>query len=272
MRLVLFTIIAALGDALRLPPASAFSVGSSKPLVRRSHPRTLERALTSKAPRFACAYMNQESTRNGGASSYDLAQKVGIALYPIGKPTKYVVSLAVAMTLLLRRDVPTLTFVVGSIANGHLSKVLKQVLNQRRPDGAYQVDPGMPSSHAQSLFYLSTGSSLALCARAANPPVWLPFRTRVAVLGLTTYATLAALWRVAMGYHTLSQILVGAGVGAGAAFAWLAACRFMNPWVSMHVSEPLPASAMWAICIAGAATVGNVDKLFMKFRNREKAD
>jgi dolichyldiphosphatase len=33
--------------------------------------------------------------------------------------------------------------------NALLSKILKRVINQARPAGAQQADPGMPSSHAQ---------------------------------------------------------------------------------------------------------------------------
>lgn len=51
----------------------------------------------------------------------------------------------------LRRDLPTFSFVLGAVLNGVLSKVLKRLLNQKRPEGSEQSDPGMPSSHAQSL-------------------------------------------------------------------------------------------------------------------------
>lgn len=41
-------------------------------------------------------------------------------------------------------------------------KVLKKVLNHERPEGAEKADPGMPSSHAVSLSYLSVYAASAL--------------------------------------------------------------------------------------------------------------
>ena len=49
-------------------------------------------------------------------------------------------------------------------------QVLKVVINESRPAGARSVDPGMPSSHANSLGYF--GSYVALSALANLPLVW----------------------------------------------------------------------------------------------------
>jgi hypothetical protein len=43
-------------------------------------------------------------------------------------------------------------------------QVLKYVFNQSRPEAARKADPGMPSSHANSLAFLSTYVSLASAA------------------------------------------------------------------------------------------------------------
>eukprot|EP00961_Rhodomonas_salina_P100996 1359075-Rhodomonas_salina.3 len=49
--------------------------------------------------------------------------------------------------------------IIGALGNAVLSKVLKKILREERPDGAplnpETKDPGMPSSHAMSLFFLS---------------------------------------------------------------------------------------------------------------------
>ncbi|GJM86563.1 hypothetical protein PR202_ga02432 [Eleusine coracana subsp. coracana] len=45
---------------------------------------------------------------------------------------------------------------LGAIANRLLSKILKKTLNYERPTQALRSDPGMPSSHAQSIFYAAT--------------------------------------------------------------------------------------------------------------------
>lgn len=42
---------------------------------------------------------------------------------------------------------------MGSVLNTVLSVTLKQILNQERPVSALRSGPGMPSSHAQSIFF-----------------------------------------------------------------------------------------------------------------------
>lgn len=76
----------------------------------------------------------------------------------------------VATTLLVRRDCATYLWVFGGILNAALSKVLKRLINESRPAGAKVADPGMPSSHAMSLFFLSV-----FVAAAAQD--WVPPRS-----------------------------------------------------------------------------------------------
>jgi membrane-associated phospholipid phosphatase len=42
---------------------------------------------------------------------------------------------------------------MGSVLNSMLSMVLKRILNQERPVSTLRSDPGMPSSHSQSIFF-----------------------------------------------------------------------------------------------------------------------
>lgn len=58
--------------------------------------------------------------------------------------------------ILGRHDAETIWAVVGSIINSVLSVVLKNILNQERPFPTSRSDPGMPSSHAMSIFYIFT--------------------------------------------------------------------------------------------------------------------
>lgn len=55
--------------------------------------------------------------------------------------------------LLWRHDAEAIWVAMGSIVNALLSVVLKRVLNQERPVAGLKSDPGMPSSHAQSIFF-----------------------------------------------------------------------------------------------------------------------
>ena len=78
--------------------------------------------------------------------------------------TKVFVSGATFLTLMYKRDVQCFSFLAGAISNALLSKILKRLINSSRPKGAQLSDPGMPSSHAQSLFffagYLTSGAVL----------------------------------------------------------------------------------------------------------------
>ena len=55
--------------------------------------------------------------------------------------------------LLWRRDAAALWAAMGSVVNAGLSRILKQMLNQERPVSNLRSDPGMPSSHAQSISF-----------------------------------------------------------------------------------------------------------------------
>ena len=76
--------------------------------------------------------------------------------------TKWIVSGAAAGTLAYRRDLPSALCILGAVLNALLSKILKRLLRRPRPTGAPLADPGMPSSHAQSLFFFAAYLSLAM--------------------------------------------------------------------------------------------------------------
>lgn len=61
------------------------------------------------------------------------------------------------LVILWKHDAEALWAAMGSVVNAWLSTVLKRLLNQDRPS-ALRSDPGMPSSHAQSIFYAAVFS------------------------------------------------------------------------------------------------------------------
>ena len=69
--------------------------------------------------------------------------------------TKVFVSGATFLVLAYKRDVQSAAFLLGAVSNALLSKILKRLINASRPQGAQLSDPGMPSSHAQSLFFFA---------------------------------------------------------------------------------------------------------------------
>lgn len=62
--------------------------------------------------------------------------------------------------ILWKHDAEVLWAATGSILNSYISITLKQILNHERPSGL-RSDPGMPSSHAQSIFYVSVFALLS---------------------------------------------------------------------------------------------------------------
>lgn len=67
--------------------------------------------------------------------------------------SKWLVTAIFGVFILWRHDAEALWFAAGSFLNAMLSALLKQMLNQKRPS-TLKSDPGMPSSHAQSIFFI----------------------------------------------------------------------------------------------------------------------
>lgn len=66
--------------------------------------------------------------------------------------SKWIVTILFGVFIIWRHDAEALWFAAGSILNAMFSISLKQILNQKRPS-TLKSDPGMPSSHAQSIFF-----------------------------------------------------------------------------------------------------------------------
>lgn len=58
-----------------------------------------------------------------------------------------------ALFILWKHDAEAMWAATGSVVNSWISITLKKILNHERPNAALRSDPGMPSSHAQSIFY-----------------------------------------------------------------------------------------------------------------------
>lgn len=131
----------------------------------------------------------------------------------INDMTKWWVSATVFAVLVVKHDASVAWAVLGSIVSSFLNKVLKYVINEQRPASARKADPGMPSSHANSLAFLGAYASLAVLQGGA---LWTG-PAAGAVLAVSLFLT----WlRVRLGFHTLPQVLVGYSLGAFTALAW----------------------------------------------------
>lgn len=134
--------------------------------------------------------------------------------YKLNRLTKWIVTALFGGFILWRHDAEALWFAAGSILNAVLSVWLKRILNQERPS-ALKSDPGMPSSHAQSIFFtvffviLSSVESLGLNG----------FTIAISVLVLA-FGSFFSYLRVSQQLHTVSQVVVGAFIGSIFSFLW----------------------------------------------------
>lgn len=140
------------------------------------------------------------------------------ALEGLNNATKWAVSAVAFGTLLWRRDLLAAWCVLGSVVAALNCRVLKFAINEARPSDR-KADPGMPSAHGNSLGFLATFVSLAaFTSLGSSSPQGLAL-----VLGVPTLGIFLAWLRVALGYHTVSQVVAGwlvGGASAGAWFAW----------------------------------------------------
>lgn len=193
---------------------------------------------------------------------YILVSGLEDALDLLGSSTQWVVAGSVGAALVTRADADTLVWVVGSLFNAAFSKILKKSINQVRPDGSQLKDPGMPSSHAMSLFFLGTYLVIALQQYGVTgwlgPPWPLDAAETQALIAL--YAITASLWRVKAGFHTLPQVSVGAVVGALDATLWYYCARvyFMQQVEEVFGGPEVPLGVSVSICLVTFFTFGNV--------------
>lgn len=135
----------------------------------------------------------------------------------VNKASKWAISVTFAAIVVWKHDGGVMWAVSGSVFNTGSSRILKYLFNHERPLSALSLktDPGMPSSHAQSIGYLAMYAALSLIS-------WQGFSALTVVGGLAILICGAYLaWlRVSEGLHTYAQVLVGALLGAVAAIAW----------------------------------------------------
>ncbi|XP_031474688.1 lipid phosphate phosphatase epsilon 2, chloroplastic-like [Nymphaea colorata] len=152
----------------------------------------------------------------------------------INHSSKWVVLGIFCAFVIAKHDPESLWATIGSVSNSIISVCLKHLLNHERPMSALRTDPGMPSSHAQSILYVTVYASLSL----AN---WLGINALSIVLATLTLGCGCYLsWlRVSQGFHTTNQILVGAIIGSvfSAVWFWLWH-RYVQTAYTQHLWVP----------------------------------
>lgn len=185
----------------------------------------------------------------------------------IGSTTSILVAGTFYAFICYRRDALMVNFFMGAISNGILSKVLKRILDVKRPSeldistmDIAPSDNGMPSSHAMSLGFICTFTA---------------FQVPWTALPLLFYTLVSLSYRVQTKLHSLDQILVGAVVGSLNGAIWWSLCLGNNPyginfndWVTSHALNAqglLPWPMLSIPAIVGALVVGSVERRLAKF-------
>ncbi|CAD6242790.1 unnamed protein product [Miscanthus lutarioriparius] len=174
-------------------------------------PTLARRSTELHSPPAACAPTNAASVRSSsgaaGRGRFGCARP-GVRRWPRTCSPG-------ASPAIWKHDAEIMWFLLGAVGNSLLSMVLKKMLNHERPAAALRSDPGMPSSHAQSIFYAATILALSLY-------YWLGTNYLTMILGPATLSAAAYLsWlRVSQRLHTLNQVTVGAVVGSAFGALW----------------------------------------------------
>lgn len=186
----------------------------------------------------------------------------------IGSTTSIFVAGTFFAFLCYRRDALMVSFFMGAISNGILSKVLKKLLNQERPAEISNTvkdkpsDKGMPSSHAMSLGFIGTFTALAV------PQIQVP---------ILLYVTSSLYYRIDTKLHTKEQVAVGLAVGILNGALWRSLCSGTNPlfpslnvmeWVSttlLNEQGLLPVPLLVVPAVVGLAVVGSFERRISKW-------
>lgn len=82
--------------------------------------------------------------------------------------TKWIVLAGVLAVVVWKHDHAVLWAGIGGVVNSGIAKSLKRIIKQERPLSAahLKADPGMPSSHAQSLGYVALYAAIGCKLRS----------------------------------------------------------------------------------------------------------
>ncbi|CAO1443990.1 unnamed protein product [Diamesa hyperborea] len=161
-----------------------------------------------------------------------------LALAPL-----WVVS-AFTAVILRNRDLHTIFFFIGTVLNEWMNMALKYAIKEPRPvvRDIYYVQYGMPSSHAQFMFFFTTYTIL-FCIKRLHQNSLVEKLIRVLVISTCIISTaLICYGRIYLLYHTLSQVIVGALLGLAFGGFWFTLVHvFLTPLfpkiVAWRISE-----------------------------------
>lgn len=158
--------------------------------------------------------------------------------------SKWIVSAIAAIVVIVWRDqYHVLWAITGAVLNAASSKLLKKFFNQERPLSAVGLkeDSGMPSSHAQSLGFLSLYAAFGVVLQLGTNILGLASASLVLFCG-----NYLAWLRIAQGLHTHLQVTAGVGFGYSMAVLWIVLWCFC-------VEEVVASSTVYQKLLIGAS-------------------
>ncbi|XP_023028920.2 dolichyldiphosphatase 1 [Leptinotarsa decemlineata] len=129
--------------------------------------------------------------------------------------------------ILFRRDLHTITFFLGTLFSEILNYVLKHTICEARPvhRDAIHVEYGMPSSHAQFVWFFATYIIYFVFIKLYhmnNNTIIENLSKFLIISSSLVMAVLVSISRIYLEYHTFWQVLCGAVVGILFATFWFA--------------------------------------------------
>lgn len=203
--------------ASTLPFLLSSKLFSHREFVSHKPVSLYERALSRNAmsgDEGVGAFEN-ESFINGSSEFRPYCRANGLES-TLNSMSKWLVGALFGAVLLWMHDAKALWVATGQVINSGLSTVLKGVLNQQRPGSNLRSDPGMPSSHAQSIFFFIIFVVVSMFQ-------WLGMNgLTITLSGLAlAFGSYLSWLRVSQQLHTISQVLVGAALGSAFCILWL---------------------------------------------------
>ena len=122
--------------------------------------------------------------------------------------------------ILLRRDYTTFYALGGQLLNLVFNKILKKLIDQPRPIHNHELsDSGMPSNHSQFIGYFVVYYSIQFLFNSHSKTLSVQYKYFYS-FSLFILGALVCFSRYYLGYHTVDQVLVGAGVGTTVGILW----------------------------------------------------
>mmetsp|Transcript_17295 Transcript_17295/g.26761 ORF Transcript_17295/g.26761 Transcript_17295/m.26761 type:complete len:294 (+) Transcript_17295:124-1005(+) len=272
----LFTISLTCWSASSFSTVGTSATASGKLTIPIKQHRTLslssnsfQRETTTSNIQLDATNNMEDTNENGNDTSSSLPPVLSL----VGSTTSAVVAGTFFLALAYRRDALMVAFFIGAISNGILSKVLKKLINQARPENIASdiklkpSDGGMPSSHAMSLGFIGTFTGLLL--------EW-------AQIPIVLYSMLSLYYRVETKLHTKEQVAVGLTIGTTNGYIWKTLCDGTNPYLSgvnvmdwvthsfMNENGVLPFAALAVPALVGALVVGSAERRIIRYLKNKK--